>query len=127
MFSDYFLLRHLIGIDKQTLEKYARQYLETLQLNKKVGIRDGAFSTVDLSFGQRKRLSLLAACLEDRPVYVFDEWAAGQDTAFKKIFYEEILADLKTEQTGSGHHPRRHLFPGCRPADNLEDGRIRQR
>ncbi|MCG7756417.1 MAG: hypothetical protein LZF63_07135, partial [Nitrosomonas sp.] len=45
--------------------------------------------------GQRKRLALVTAYLEDRPFYVFDEWAADQDPIFKEIFYTTILADLK--------------------------------
>ena len=36
------------------------------------------FSTTDLSTGQRKRLALVNAWLEERPVLVFDEWAADQ-------------------------------------------------
>jgi putative ATP-binding cassette transporter len=37
----------------------------------------------------------LTAYLEDRPIYVFDEWAADQDPQFKEIFYFELLARLK--------------------------------
>jgi len=53
------------------------------------------FTTTDLSTGQRKRLALLIAILEDRPVYVFDEWAADQDPAFRRLFYKTLLPDLK--------------------------------
>jgi putative ATP-binding cassette transporter len=60
-----------------------------------VSITDGKLSTVDLSQGQRKRLALLTAYLEDRPVYMFDEWAADQDPIFKKVFYQEILEEMK--------------------------------
>ena len=58
-------------------------------------VADGKLSTVDLSQGQRKRLALLTAYLEDRPVYMFDEWAADQDPIFKKVFYQEILEEMK--------------------------------
>ena len=58
---------------------------------------DGQFSTLSLSHGQRKRLALLAACLEDRSFYVFDEWAADQDPHFKEIFYETLLLELKAK------------------------------
>ena len=54
-----------------------------------------AFSTLELSSGQRKRLALVAAYLEDRPIYLFDEWAADQDPLFKEIFYTQILPALK--------------------------------
>jgi putative ATP-binding cassette transporter len=98
VFSDDFLFRHLMGIDEDEIERNARGYLETLRLERKVHLQDGAFSTAALSSGQRKRLALMTACLEDRPVYLFDEWAAGQDPSFKKIFYEEILLDLKKKK-----------------------------
>jgi putative ATP-binding cassette transporter len=60
-----------------------------------VKISDGKLSTTELSQGQRKRLALLTAYLEDRPVYLFDEWAADQDPVFREIFYLHILPELK--------------------------------
>ena len=56
---------------------------------------DGRFTSVELSSGQRKRLALVVALLEDRPVLVFDEWAADQDPGFRHFFYRTILRDLK--------------------------------
>jgi putative ATP-binding cassette transporter len=55
----------------------------------------GTLSTTALSQGQRKRLALLTAYLEDRPFYVFDEWAADQDPTFKEVFYRQLLPGLK--------------------------------
>ena len=68
-----------------------------LQLSDKVTVKDGVLSTTQLSQGQRKRLALLTASLEDRPIYVFDEWAADQDQKFKEFFYRQLLPDLKAE------------------------------
>ncbi len=48
-----------------------------------------------MSYGQQKRLALVCAYLEDRPIYLLDEWAADQDPPFKRFFYEELLPDLK--------------------------------
>jgi putative ATP-binding cassette transporter len=48
-----------------------------------------------VSQGQRKRLALVTAYLEDRPFYLFDEWAADQDPFFKNIFYTQLLPELK--------------------------------
>jgi putative ATP-binding cassette transporter len=59
-------------------------------------VKDGRLSTLDLSQGQRKRLALLAAFVQDRPMYVFDEWASDQDPMFKQLFYRQILPDLKS-------------------------------
>jgi len=66
-----------------------------LNLSRKVQIEDGVFSTTDLSQGQRKRLALLTAYMEDRPIYLFDEWAADQDPQFKEIFYHQLLPELR--------------------------------
>ncbi|BFU90194.1 MAG: ABC transporter ATP-binding protein [Nitrospira sp.] len=95
VFSDYHLFDTLFGLNRTGLDGQAREYLDRLQLCGKVQIRDGELSTQSLSQGQRKRLALLTAYLEDRPFYVFDEWAADQDPVFRRVFYEELLPDLK--------------------------------
>ncbi len=90
IFSDPYLLPSLLlGDGEEIQHKLAR-----LRLDHKVTIDDGEFSTTALSTGQRKRLALLAAYAEDRPVYLFDEWAADQDPEFKQVFYEELLPEL---------------------------------
>jgi len=94
IFADYYLFDELVQGDQEIPED-ANRYLERLEIAHKVTIRDGAFSTTDLSTGQRKRLALLNAWLEERPVLVFDEWAADQDPAFRRIFYTELLPELK--------------------------------
>jgi len=94
IFSDYFLFEDLIqGSD--TIPEDAAKYLERLEIGHKVSLKDNMFSTTDLSTGQRKRLALLQAWTEGRPVLVFDEWAADQDPTFRGIFYAELLPSLK--------------------------------
>jgi ABC-type siderophore export system fused ATPase/permease subunit len=66
-----------------------------LRLQKKVNVEDNAFTTLDLSGGQLKRLALLRCYLEDRPIYLFDEVAADQDPGFKKFFYRTLLPKMK--------------------------------
>jgi putative ATP-binding cassette transporter len=61
--------------------------LELLRIQDKVTIKDGEFSTTKLSTGQKKRLALLVSYLEDRPICLFDEWAADQDPEYRKFFY----------------------------------------
>ena len=95
VFSDFYLFNSLLGLDNPKLDKQAQQYLSQLQLDKKVEVKNRALSTLDLSQGQRKRLAFLTAYLEDRPIYVFDEWAADQDPLFKEIFYFNLLPELK--------------------------------
>lgn len=96
VFFDFFLFETLLGFDNLEGNGKAHEYLKLLDLHHKVSIKDGKFSSLNLSQGQRKRLALLVAYLEDRPSYVFDEWAADQDPVFKKIFYTEILPSLKS-------------------------------
>ena len=71
--------------------------METFHINDKVQINNGIFSTLQLSTGQRKRLALLVSYLEDRPVYLFDEWAADQDPEYRKFFYKVLLPELKAQ------------------------------
>ena len=93
--SDFHLFEHLVGADESDLASRAKHYVDKLGIGHKVKVQDGKFSTLDLSAGQRKRLALVSSYLEDRPIYVFDEWAADQDPAFKRVFYTELLPELK--------------------------------
>jgi putative pyoverdin transport system ATP-binding/permease protein len=95
VFSDFYLFENLLGLSDFNIDTKAQDYLAKLQLDRCVQIKDRTLSTLELSQGQRKRLALLTAYLEDRPIYVFDEWAADQDPQFKEIFYFELLGRLK--------------------------------
>ena len=95
VFADFYLFDRLLGLGLQDLDAQAKTYLEQLQLTHKVTIENGKLSTTALSQGQRKRLALLTAYLEDRPIYLFDEWAADQDPFFREIFYQQLLPELK--------------------------------
>ncbi|MCW5319201.1 cyclic peptide export ABC transporter [Nostoc sp. KVJ3] len=97
VFSDFYLFERFLGLDYLTVHNKAQEYLSQLQLEHKVTIKDGILSTTALSQGQRKRLALLTAYLEDRPIYIFDEWASDQDPVFKNIFYTHLLPDLKRQ------------------------------
>ncbi|MEW6732926.1 MAG: cyclic peptide export ABC transporter [Acidobacteriota bacterium] len=97
IFSDYCLFDDLLGVEQHLLTERAGRYLAELQLDHKVEIKNGGFSTTALSQGQRKRLALLVAYLEDRPIYLFDEWASDQDPAFKDVFYTKIIPELKEQ------------------------------
>lgn len=97
VFSDFYLFERLLGFDTSADYEKAKGYLHDLQLEHKVTIEDGQFSTIALSQGQRKRLTLLSAYLDNRPIYLFDEWAADQDPSFKHLFYTHFLLDLKAQ------------------------------
>jgi putative ATP-binding cassette transporter len=96
IFSDFHLFERLLETDHgNDLDQRGNQLLAKLHLQNKVKVQDGAFTTLTLSQGQRKRLALVSAYLENRPFLVFDEWAADQDPAFKEIFYYELLPELR--------------------------------
>ncbi|MEH2298498.1 MAG: cyclic peptide export ABC transporter [Nostoc sp.] len=96
VFSDFYLFEELLGLKNSNLDTQATKYLKQLQLDHKVKVENGQLSTTALSQGQRKRLALLTAYLEDRPIYLFDEWAADQDPIFKEIFYTKLLPELRS-------------------------------
>ena len=95
IFSDFHLSRRLYSLSDLDVSA-TDQLLRRFEMFDKVQVRNGAFTTTDLSSGQRKRLALIVAELEDKPIIVLDEWAADQDPHFRKFFYEEILPDLKS-------------------------------
>ena len=97
VFSDFYLFEDLVAEagGATALPEAALPYLQRLEIAHKVSVKDGAFNTLDLSTGQRKRLALVHAYLEGRPVLVFDEWAADQDPAFRHLFYTELLPELR--------------------------------
>lgn len=94
--SDCHLFRELYGIDDID-PKRVQTLLKQMEIDDKVELDDNAFSTTSLSQGQRKRLALIAALLEEKPVLVLDEWAADQDPHFRSVFYEKILPSLRKQ------------------------------
>jgi putative pyoverdin transport system ATP-binding/permease protein len=98
VFADAFLFDRLFGWERSGLAGRAEAYLARLRLERVVKIQEtGMFSTTALSHGQRKRLALLVAYLENRPIYIFDELAADQEPEFKRTFYLKLLPELKAE------------------------------
>jgi putative pyoverdin transport system ATP-binding/permease protein len=94
IYTDNYLFDVILGSDSNQDEKM-NEILFQLGLSSKVKCKDHIFSTIDLSYGQKKRVSLAVSLLEDKPIYVFDELAANQDTEFKVYFYNTVLQELK--------------------------------
>lgn len=94
VFSDFHLFKKLYGIYSAD-ESVINATIDLLGMSQKIKISDNCFSDIDLSTGQRKRIALVTAILEDRPIIVLDEWASDQDPEFRKYFYEFILPELK--------------------------------
>jgi putative ATP-binding cassette transporter len=95
LFSELQLFDRLYGLFGMRNEAQARSLLQRLGLARIVHVESGKLSTHNLSRGQQKRLALLVGLLEDRPVYLFDEWAADQDPEFRRTFYRELLPELR--------------------------------
>lgn len=55
------------------------------------------FGHLELSSGQRMRLAMVVALLEDRPICVFDEWTANQDPETTWMYYDTLLPELIAE------------------------------
>jgi putative ATP-binding cassette transporter len=93
IFGDYHLFARLYGISDPDHGEVDR-LLDEFNLAAKTRLSDGEFQTLDLSTGQRKRLALIVALLEKRPILLLDEWASDQDPDFRHKFYRELLPEL---------------------------------
>ncbi|MCI5136317.1 MAG: ATP-binding cassette domain-containing protein [Candidatus Electrothrix sp. AW2] len=96
VFNDFHLFDKFYGIEKVD-EQRVQDLLHLTGLAGKTRYESGKFTTQDLSTGQRKRLALVVAMIEDRPIFIFDEWAADQDPHFRRFFYEDILPSLAAQ------------------------------
>ncbi len=97
-FSASYVFQDLGYIPHPRVKELAKKYLYDLEIEDKVSLKDDIqLSTTHLSFGQMGRLCLFRALLEDKSIYVFDEWAANQDPHFKRKFYKEIIPELKAQ------------------------------
>jgi len=96
IFSDFHLFDRMYSLPDADSSR-VEYLINLMQLQGKVEFKDGKFNTKDLSTGQKKRLALVMAMMEDKPVYIFDEWAAEQDPHFRSFFYETLLPGLKAD------------------------------
>ena len=125
IFSDNHLFQQLYGI--RTIDPAeATRLFQLLELEHKTKITGRAFETIALSSGQRKRLAMIAALLEHRPICVFDEWAADQDPYFRKKFYRTIIPELRQQGKTiiAVTHDERY-FDAADVRIHLEEGQLR--
>jgi putative ATP-binding cassette transporter len=98
VFSDFHLFSRLVGESGQRPPSIeVARWVGLLAMREKAVIKGDVLADLRLSQGQRKRLALLSALLEQRPVLVLDEWAADQDPAFRHHFYTQLIPALKAE------------------------------
>lgn len=128
IFSDYHLFDKLYGLEQEVDPAVVNALLQRLGLSEEKTIyKDGAFSNIDLSSGQRKRLALATVMLEDKPIYIFDEVAADLDPDFRDKFYFEILQELKTRnKTVLVVTHDQQYWNACDRLVQFQDGLIRE-
>ncbi|MEO5368584.1 MAG: cyclic peptide export ABC transporter [Magnetococcus sp. DMHC-1] len=93
IFSDFHIFDKFYGV-KHVDDERLRELLKIMKLEKNTDFINGKYTNINLSTGQRKRLAYIAALMDDKEIYIFDEWAADQDPNFRKYFYEILLPDL---------------------------------
>lgn len=97
VFTDDHIFSH--NYEEYTVENNPeyKQLLEVMELDKVITDDKESSARRKFSKGQSKRMSLIFALMEKKPILVLDEWAADQDPYFRKFFYEELIPKLKSE------------------------------
>jgi len=95
IFGGQFLFDRLYGLDAPP--ERVEALLERFGIADVVGWDDEHFGHLELSSGQRMRLAMVVALLEDRPICVFDEWTANQDPQTTWMYYDTLLPELIAE------------------------------
>jgi len=95
IFTDFHLFDRLYGLPNDIDQKRMNHLLKIMDLDHKLSYTDTGFTTLDLSSGQKKRLAMIVSLMEDKPIYIFDEWAADQMPKFRNYFYHELLPVLR--------------------------------
>ena len=93
IFTDFYLFKKLYGLYESTQDEIDK-LIKTLEMQDHFSLKDGIFSDLNLSTGQKKRVALIVALLEKRPILLLDEWAADQDPEFRHFFYTELLPEF---------------------------------
>lgn len=97
VFTDNHIFSH--NYDDYSLKQNAdyQELLKVMELDKVIVDDKEESARRPFSKGQGKRMSMIFALLENKPILVLDEWAADQDPHFRKYFYENLLPKLKKE------------------------------
>ena len=98
VFSDFCLFEQVADLDYHGLNAEAERLATRFKFKPwMLAPADMSDRPAKLSSGERRRAALLMAMLEDRPIVVFDEWAADQDPRYKDLFYKEILPSMRAK------------------------------
>lgn len=98
IFSDCHIFKELYGIEKSVgTIREVNSKLSEVGMSGKVSASKSGLDTTALSTGQRKRLALALSMCENKPICIFDEWAAEQDPGFRHHFYTDIVPALQKQ------------------------------
>jgi putative ATP-binding cassette transporter len=92
IFAEPFSFDRLYGLDVE--RERVEALLERFGILDVVQFDGQRFGHLKLSSGQRMRLAMVVALLEDRPICVFDEWTANQDPETTWMYYDTLLPEL---------------------------------
>ena len=94
--NNYLFSENYDDFDLQPENEELSDYVEMMKMEEVLKFNDEKSSfDKNLSKGQRKRLALIYALMENKDILVLDEWAAEQDPAFRRHFYQTVLPELK--------------------------------
>lgn len=127
VFGDFHLFSDVLRApDVDVSDARLEALIDRFELSERVSVRDGVFSNLALSTGQRKRLALIQCLAEDRDILFFDEWAADQDVTFRATFYRELIPEFRAagKTVIAISHDDRYFDVADRVIE-LEAGRIR--
>lgn len=97
IFTQFHVFRQLYGLEHVTAEE-GDEVIERVGLTGITQVRGKeGISRIDLSAGQRRRLGLAIALLEDRNVLVLDEFVADQDPEKRDYFFRTLVPWLKAQ------------------------------
>lgn len=98
LFSDFNLSREYLN-SICSLENHPESKALKMLMQHNAAIADpiDTKSTDRYSSGERARLALYPMLALDRPIVIFDEWAAHQAPTYKRLFYHELLPELKSK------------------------------
>jgi putative ATP-binding cassette transporter len=124
IFTDFHLFDRLYGVENYDQEE-ADALIRAMEIDHVTSICDKQITNRNLSTGQKKRLALALTRIEDKPIFIFDEWAADQEPQFRKYFYNEIIPELKRKgKTIVAVTHDDHYFSAADRIIKLEFGRV---
>lgn len=96
--EDYHFSRNYNAFDLKNTNPKLMFLLKEMKLDKVMNFDNNNELVIHkLSSGQQKRLALIFSILEDKEIFIFDEWAAEQDPEFRRYFYTSIIPSLKNK------------------------------